>query len=67
MNCMSENCYQTFMLPNLRHSNNLSVRSAIEGNLCPLGLVIYIFCLVRQTLTNNFIACKIWQDHLYLF
>ena len=36
---MSEKYYQTLMLPQMKHLNNVSVRSASRSNLQPLGLV----------------------------
>ena len=33
---MSENCYNTLMLSNIRHSPNISVRSALGENSYPI-------------------------------
>ena len=56
--CMCESFYQILMLPNLKYSHNISVRSTSEGNLYPMGLVSCIFCLGTQTFAHNFIICK---------
>ena len=58
ISCMSESCYQKLMLPHLKHSCNITVRSASGANLYPMSLVTCTFCLGKQTFTYNFTVWK---------
>ena len=55
---MSESCYQTLMLPNLKPSQNISVRFGSGGNLYLVGIVTCTSCFSKQAFMYNFIVCK---------
>ena len=55
---MSESCYQTLLVPNLKHSYNIPVGSASGRNLYPMGLITCTFHLGKETFTFKFIVGK---------
>ena len=52
--CISESYFHILMLSNLKHTTNISVRSALGEYLYPIGLIICTFCLGKKNLYLQF-------------
>ena len=56
--CLSEKDYQSLSLTKIQSIRNISVKSATDSNLMPLGLINCSFELGKVRFNSDFIVCK---------